>query len=335
MGERMLSGYQYGVESTRGTSVAATRVLGADMKGIPLDRKWEGIKYNDGRRTQFNAKRNDGYLIEDSLTFSNGYFQALPMLFQCSLDGAITPTETTSSQADYKWDIDPSLTSTSAPKTITLEAFDDLQEYEAEYVMFNKIVLAGEVVQDGGSAPVSIEAGYFGRQWTESTKTASLALPTGLEMMNANLARLYKDTTYAGVAGTELTSTLRGFSLEILAGNHPKKFGDANRYFSSHGEGIIAVMLELTLEGNANANAIWDDYRAGTERAISFQIIGSQIGSGVNYLFRIDMFGYFAEAVMLDSESNGNNLTKTLFVAKEDTSHNYLTIDVIVNTNTA
>jgi len=334
MGERMLSGYQYGVEATRGSSVAATRVLGADIKPLPLDRKWEMVKYSDGRRTQANAKRSDGYLIEDSLTFSNGYFQVLPILMQCSIDGTITPSEVTPAQTDYQWDVDPSLTSTSAPDTITLEQFDDLQNYEAEYCMFNRIVLAGEVVQDGGASPVTIEAGYFARQWTESTKTAGLALPTGLELMNANLARLYKDTTYAGAAGTELTSTLRGFSLEILVGNHPKRFGSANKYFTSHGEGIIAIMLELTLEGNANSNTIWDDYRAGTESAISFQIVGSQIGSGVNHLFKINMFGYFAEAVMFDSESNGNNLTKGLFVAKEDVSHNYFTIDVITNINT-
>jgi hypothetical protein len=39
MGELSLSKYQWGIESTRGTAVAATRVVGADIKPVPIARK--------------------------------------------------------------------------------------------------------------------------------------------------------------------------------------------------------------------------------------------------------------------------------------------------------
>ncbi len=333
MGARSLSRYQWGPESTRGTAVAATRAIGATPKAVPTDRVWEAVRLAKGLRVDRTNKRNDELLVRDTLTFENGYFQALPGLFVGSLDGTVTPAEVNVGQSDYKWDILPLLTAANTPKTLTIEMGDDTQAYEVEYCMFDRLVFSGEMGQDGGASPVKIDASYFGRQVTPTTFTASQVLHPSLEFMNAKLARLFMDTSWAGLGGTEQTSLLRGFELEFLTGNHPKFFGSANKYFDSYGEGDLGVMLTLTLEGTSGADSIYDLYQAGTERAIRLDINGSQIGSGATRLFRTDLYGYFESVVPLNSEVNGNNLHQALFVAMPDSTPNFVDIDVITDQN--
>jgi hypothetical protein len=335
MGERKLSKYQFGIESTRGTAVAATRIIGADIKAVPKDRVWEAVMHADGSRVNANRKRNDELFVKDALTISQGYFQIIPMLGICSLDGTISPAEQTPSQSDYLWAIAPSLTAANDPDTITLECGDDTQAYEIEYVMFDSLKFSGEIAQAGESSPVSIEAGYFGRQVTPTTFTAAQSLHSGLTLMNAKLARLYSDTTWAGIGGTELTSLLRGFELEIMIGNHAKFMGSANKYFTTHGEGEISAILTLALEGGSSADTLFDLFQAGTERALRLDINGPQIGSGVNYQFRADIWGFFEDIVPLGGESAGNNLhTAVIRSVKDVTSSNMLACQVITNNNT-
>jgi len=337
MGSAIFSYVQYGIESTRGTAVAATRVLGAAPKAIPLDRVWTPVKYSAGRRSQYSHKHNSAYLVRDSLVFDNDhplYFQALPVIHQCSLDGSITPSEVTPSQSDYRWDVAPSMTAANEPDTLTIELGDDVQNYEIEFCMFDNLKMASTIAPDGGASPVTGEFSYFGRQVSETTKTASQALHTGLEIMNGKLSRLYVDTTWAGVGGTEVTSLLRGWELEIMTGNEPKFFGDANKYFSTYGEGHIGAMVTLDLEGTSTADtSFFDRYTAGTECALELQVNGSQIGSGTTYNYTVSLFGYFAEVVALNQVVGSNNLHRALFVAKEDASGNLIDIDITSNVN--
>src|SRR3989304_950262 len=91
MGDRLLSKYQYGLEGdgTPGTAVAATRKLGAAIKGVPVDRIWTPLKYATGSRANASAKRNDTFQVRDSLTFDDTnsvYFQMLPFIFHHFLD---------------------------------------------------------------------------------------------------------------------------------------------------------------------------------------------------------------------------------------------------------
>jgi hypothetical protein len=337
MGERIFTKWQYGPEAdgVRGTAVAATRILGAAPKEIVPDRTWEEVKLADGSRANANYIRNDQLLVKDTLSIPHGYFQVVPMLGQCSLDGTITPAEQTGSQSDYLWDIAPSLTAANAPDSITLEGGDDVQAYECEYVQFDSLKFAWDIPDDASSSPVSIEAGFYGRQWTPTTFTSSLVLPPGLEFINGKLSRLYLDATWAGIGTTEQTGLLRGGEIEILTGLHPKPMGSANKYFTTHGEGDIAVMGSLTLEGNSSADAIWDLYQAGTKRAMRIDFNGSQIGTGVNYRLRLDTFVYFPVVRPLGAERQGNNIHVALFRSIRDaTSLSMFGMSVITNHNT-
>lgn len=336
MPTRALSKVQYGKESTKGTSVAATKILaGAEIKAVPMDRKPEFIE--DALGVKAKSARSSVYelMVEDTLSIPAAYFQLLPMIFSCGLKGNITPTETTSGQGDYLWTHTPVLTATGSQDSLTLEFGDDVQEYEVEYVMFKKIKISGEIGQDGGASPVSIEVDYFGRQVTKSTFTGALSLPT-MTTMNAKLARLYKDTAWAGKGVTELTNSLRKFEFEIITGLHPKMMGSANKYFNTHGESFIEAMLTLTLEGDSSANTIFDNAKTDPPTAACYgiKIAGPQIGSGGTHELDLYIWGAPEMVEPLSEESNGNNLHQVLIHGMYDTTGAKI-MDAIVTTNTS
>lgn len=337
MASAIFSRYAWGIETTRGTAVAATRLVGAAPKAVPNDRVWKMLKYNSTFRTQYSHYTNDELFVKDSLTFDADhplYFQALPMLFQCSLDGTITPAEQTGGQGDYKWDVTPSMTAANAPDTFTLEMGDDQQAYEIEFCMVDNLKFAWTIAPDGSASPVTGEFGYFGRQVTETTFTSSMVLPATLETLNGKLSRLYANASWATIGNTEIASTLRGAELEIMTGNEPKFFGSANKYFSTYGEGMIGTLLTLDLEGNASADAFFDSYQAGDKLGIRVDINGAQIGSGVTSLLRFDMMMAVTSVTPLNTVVGSNNLHRAVLTGVPDVSGNFLDIDLITTINT-
>lgn len=335
MATRSLSIVQYGKEtiSTHGTAVAATRKLAAEIKGIPIDRRPQFIKDADGTRIDNTRTEVYEYFVEDTINIPNGYFQALPLAMSCGVKGGVTATETTGGQGDYVWDHTPSMTATNTLDSITLELADDEVSGEIEYVMFNNIKLSGEIPQDGSAAPVAIELGYFGRQFTKSAFTAAQALPT-ITAMNAKLAQIFKDTLWADKGETEVASTLRGFELEIMTGVHPKFMGSAARYFATHGENMLGAMLTLTLEGNAAAELFYDDFLAQTSKAYALKINGPQIGTGTSHVF--EFYGWMVpeSVIPLSSEVNGNNLTAVVLrTVKEPVTGQNIDFDLTTSIN--
>jgi hypothetical protein len=334
---RAFSKFQYGKEdiNTHGTAVAATKILaGATIQGVPTDIKPQFIE--DALGVRAASARSNVYekIVEDTLTMPSAYFQALPFVFSCGLKGAVTAGEVTANQADYLWAFTPSMTATNTPDSITLEMGDDTQAYEVEHVMFKTIKISGDIAQDGGDSPVQVEVEYFGRQVTATTFTNSLALPT-MTTMNAKLARLYKDAAWAGKGTTEITSTLRGFELEIMTGLHPKFFGSADKFFTTFGESIIGAMLTLTLEGNSSADAIWDDFKAETAAAYALKINGPVIGTGGPHNLTVCVWGKPESVIPLNEESSGNNLHAVVVHGMYGTTGaQILSVDVTTSTNT-
>lgn len=306
-GERTFIKFQYGKEGTRGTAVAATGVMLADPAPVKADRKPRFPEEALGVRAASMRSIIDQYLVADSMKFSNGYFQVLPALFGCGIKGGITPTEVSGGQGDYRWDFYPSMTAANAPDSLTLERGDDTQAVECEFSMFDRYKISGVIPQGAEGAPVMIEAGYFARQDTPTTFTGALSLPT-VESINAKVARLYLDTTWAGVGGTEKTGLLRGFDIELLTNVHPKFHGGADKFFDTYAEGMLAAMVTLTIEGNADADAIWDAFRAQSLAVMRLSISGAQIGTGTNHKLVIDVSGKWEDVTPISSIENGNNL---------------------------
>jgi hypothetical protein len=334
MGSSHFSTVQYGGETTRGTAVAATKIwpgqtgfkIGTDAKVSFIEEQQNVRSLN--RRVVVYQKQYRNSLVAPQATFSQLLFPA-----SCGLKGSVTATEQTPSQGDYLWDFTPSMTAANNPESATIEMGDDVQYWEAEYCMFDKISISGTIDQDGGDAPVSIDCGFFGRQLTATTKTASLSLATG-DVMNAKLARLYSDTAWAGVGGTELSNLLRSFQIEILTGVHPDSTGSANKYFNAHKEGIINVMGTFTIEAGTSANTLLGLQQAGTFRVMRLAINGSQIGTGTSHNLTIDIGGFIETIDPISSEDRGDNLATFAIKGTYDTTGaKMLQFKITTNTN--
>jgi len=334
MGNSLFNVVQYGGEATasKGTAVAATKIWPGQFPKIGSDSKPAFIQEQLGVRASTRRVKVYEKLYTNSLSAAHGTFQQLLFPLSCGLKGSVTASEQTSGQADYLWDFTPSLTSANNPESATIELGDDVQFWEVEYCMFDKLSLSGNIPQDGGDAPVSVEAGFFGRQLTATTKTGSLSLPSG-EFMNAKLARLYVDTAWSGIGGTELSNLLRGFQLEILTGVHPDFTGSAATYFNSHKEGEISAMLTITLEAGSSINTILGLQQAGTFRAARLEINGAQIGSGGTHNFTFDIGGYFEQVDPISDEDRTDNLSTFALRSSYDTTGAKL-IQAKVKTNT-
>jgi hypothetical protein len=336
MGNSFFSVVQYGGEATRGTAVAATKIwpgqanfkLGSDVKPTLIQEQMNVRTLN--RRAVAYQKLYRNNLMSAHTTFSQLLFP-----LSCGLKGSVTASEQTSSQADFKWTFTPSLTAANSPESATIELGDDVQFWETEYCMFDKISLSGSIDQEGGDAPVALDASFFGRQLTTTTKTAGLSLPaTGDEIMNAKLARLYADTAWAGIGSTELTNLLRSFQIEILTGVHPDSTGSANKYFNVHKEGIIDVMATFTIEAGTTANTLLGLQQTPTFRAFRLAINGSQIGSGTVHNLTIDFGGFIETIDPISSEDRGDNLATFAVRGTYDTTGaKMLQLTVTTNTN--
>jgi len=338
MGERAFSKLQWGKETTKGTAVVADTYLYSAPIAVNPDRTPHRPTDLSGTRARSVAGRSYfyEYLVRNSLNFDAdhpAYFQNLPMLFSCGLKGAITPSEVTPSQSDYLWTFTPSLTASNTPDSGTLEVGDDVQAYETEYVMFERYAISGEVSQDGGPAQVQIATDFFGRQWTATSFTGSIALPT-VTPMNAALATIKRDTTWAGVGVTAVNSILRGFNVEILTGVHPKFHGSGQRYFNVHGESYVDVMATFTFEGNSDADAIWDLMNSQALSVLRLAITGPQIGTGTNHSLIIDIGGTWENVVPMGGEDRGNNLHTAILKGVYDATGAKL-LQLTVTTNVA
>lgn len=329
MGSRMFWKVQYGLEAyaSKGTPVAATdKFLGTFS--VPEDIAPVYPDYNLSKRAKSNGSHILQYLADGiSLNAENGYFQALPMMLSTTLLGAITPTETTGGQLDYVWAFAPSLTSDAETlDAITIEMGDDDQAFEIEYCIGRSFNVKGAL---GGNSPCSLTWEGFGRQVTETTFT-SIATNPIVEPIVPNLARLYIDTTWAGLGGTEKTGILRDFDFTLMNGAHPKFLGNS-KTFTKHGESYLEAMLTMTLEGGADANALYDLYRTRAKRAFRLKLPGSQIGSGTTHLLQIDLWGDM-KVIPLSGDADGNSLYQVAVTGLIDETANDM-IDISVTTN--
>jgi len=107
-------------------------------------------------------------------------------------------------------------------------------------------------------------------------------------------------------------------------------------FFDTHGEGFLEAMLTLTLEGNDNANDIYDEWTTQVYRALRLQITGDDIANtNSTHLLTVDLYGKWERVVPLNAESNNNNLAQALFHALVTSDlADMAAVQVVTNTNT-
>lgn len=310
---------QYGKETTKGTAVPATRIRVGVAQRIITDTKPQFIpeQFNIRMASRRVAIYERHYM--NVLSTPNAGFQQMILPLATGLKGGITGSEVTPAQGDYLWAFTPNLTPAAGlntPDSFTLQLGDGEQAWRVPYCMTDRISIKGSVAQDGGSAPVAMEQSFFGRFIEENAFTASLALE-GSTPINAKLAQMYVDSSWAGVGGTELSDGLVDFGLEILTGVHPVFRGSSQNYFNAHREGVIDYTFTATVD-HALRDELMSSQQAGDLQVVRFVVTGPVIGSGTPHKLTVDMGGRWEDVVARDSSDRGDNLSTVALRATYD-----------------
>lgn len=333
MGSEVFWKAQYGKESTRGTAVAATKRFWGSVK-LPKDREIHHEMTARGIRSASSVVEVRQILADGvTLTADNGYYQVLPAMLGILLKGGVTATEQNAGKGDYLWDFTPDLAAYGAPDTLTLQYGDNDQAYQVEYLMGKKLTIDFAL---GDDSDVKIAMECFGKQISKVSFTSSITTPATIEPIVANTTQMWLDGTWANLGTTAKTSLLRGGSIELGNGNHPKFLASGAKTFSSYGEGSVYGACKFVFEGGADAIAIFDAYQAGTPKALRFKQTGALIAAGgAAYSLQVDLYGTFDEVIPLDGSADGNTLYGAVFSTIDDaqaTPHN-LAVKVSVNQN--
>ena len=303
MGERALSVVQYWLENpaAHGGAVAATRMALKVVEPIASDRVPSFPEEDFGARAKSLRSWIGQHMVSDTLTFEDAYYEMLPLMFNCGLQGAIVPA---ANGVAWDWTYAPLMKGLNAPDSFTLEKADDVVNYECSYAMFERINIKGTINQGSESSPVTVSGDFFAQEWDVAAATALVPITTW--PLNGKLTTLHIDALWANLGTVPMTNTLRAFDIDILTGLHPKMLGSAVKTFDIHAEGIMHVTSAFTFEGNALASTEYANYLAQTDRAYRLQI--NNPASPVASVLRIDCFGRWKEVIPFADEDRGNNL---------------------------
>ncbi len=321
MGERALTKFLFGMETVRGTAVAAdTLLLAGQLPPILPDRQPTLVNDDAGVRAASvrEEPRIDQLLVDDSITLPDTYFQILPAFFSIGLKGSITPVEQTPAEGDFLWTMTPSFTAVNTPDSMTIERGDDSDVKETEFVMARRYQLVYAVSQDLGTPnTLALTMDYFGRQNTDASFTPAIAIPS-VNTINSKLTQMFKDSAWAGVGGTVLSGIFRGATIDIVTGVHPKTAGGTTKTFDTVGEGDISVTSTFVFESTAAAVAIDAEFAAGTFAAIELNTNGPQIAAGDTHNLTIRVGGFWTVVTQLATLSEGNNLYAATHMSNYD-----------------
>lgn len=270
---------QAGIETTKGTLVAATRQLPGDH-GFTEEQDFYRSPFPAGVRSNVGGAGviiRKGYAIDYS---SDLTAEDILWMLETGVKGGISPS-TVDINAKL-WTYTPELT-TGVPtiKTATFEMIhaDGVTNHyagEVGYGMCESFKIDWAFNQEA-----KFSAKFFARARQTTTPTGALTPYASREPLVSNLVFVYLDTTWAGLGGTQLQTIIRSGSIEIMTGYAPNYTldGRSDKDFVNHKVGIITGKLSLVMELDATAASRIANYRANDVVYIRVRNEGSLIGS--------------------------------------------------------
>lgn len=264
---------QFGIESSAGSLVAADTVLAC-----------EGAGQFAPSITRQLVPDNQGLLVPTAhLDVASG--TVFSYRHTLDFEQILLPLETgllaatVSGAGPYMWVYTPSSAAPDdlASATIEQSIYDGTTrhlEREFGFMTTRRFAISGELNQ-----PAQIEVDMFGRKSQSSTFTAAQS-PLTLNRIPSNLFGLFIDTSWANLGTAAKTGILRSFNYEIITGAEPNTTLDQRSDLDMTGirRGPIAGTVELNYEYDADADAEFDAWVAGTNRFISLEAtVGTNI----------------------------------------------------------
>jgi hypothetical protein len=324
---------QLGAEVTAGTAVAATAIW-RGKAGMPDDRRVtmfpeEDIALASGDSRTYVPLYDAGLEFpETEMTFEQPYIleAGIKAVGTGVADGA-------GAGKIYAYPLPTDAASLNTLRTYTIESGDNQQAEEMEYSFVESFKISGKP----GEA-LKWSAAWRGRQWTTTTFTGALSLPT-VETILASKGKLYIDAVSGTLGGTQVSASLLGMELSVKTGWRPVNTGDGYLYFTGveFVRELMEVVLQLTFRHNASAVSEKANWRAETARKLRLQYDGSALTAGTAYsakALRIDLAGKWEKFERISAEG-GIHTSTGVFRARKDATANLFANLTVVNALTS
>ncbi len=322
-GVKMLRKVQLGRESTAGTAVAATTIwrgegVGEDMLEVVYPA--ENVGYLGGVNRSFIPKLGAQIQLSQAATFE----QILHVL-EAGVKTA-TATRDGVSGSGYVYTYTFPTTAQNTIKTYTIEAGDNQQAEEMEYSFVESFGISGKAGEG-----LSIESTWMGRQWTTTTYTGALSLPT-VEDILFSKGKLYIDAIGGTIGSTQVSNSMLSAALNVVTGIKPVFTAEGMKYFSFSKGTQPEVSLQVVFEHDSSSVAEKAAWRAGTPRLLRLEFVGSALTTPSTYttkILRIDLAGTWEKFAALADEDGNDTIAGTFKALYDTTASKFAEITVV------
>jgi hypothetical protein len=322
---------QLGVETTAGTSVAATRRLGSlgfsmgpqieTSVSRPIGQKYANLAVLGKEWSESDIEGSPSY-TELPYVFSS--LMSAATVAQI-MDGA-TPT------GAYRWTFNSNSFGADTPKTYTIEQGDAVRAHRVTHGLISEMSFEydrEEITLDGTMLGRSIEDGI--------TLTAGATMLDQIPVRPTELS-VYLDNASGTIGTTKMTRVLSGEW--SLGGDRfmPVWVVDAAQpSFVAVVEGEPDFEFTLTQEADAQGMANLVALRAGTTRLLRLRAVGPVIyedDTPIRHQLTIDVAGQISDVGNFDDEDGVYGIEWTFTGVHDPTFGKALTVEVITTTAT-
>lgn len=310
---------QIGMESTKGTLVAATRVLVGNHRFNENIAFYRSAYPRGVRATVGGAgvitRRGVSLEIDTELTA-----EEILWFLLTGIRGAVSGSD---SSGDVTWTFTPELTSVPTLDAATLEFIQgdgstNHMASECGYAMTESFKIDWSA--DAANDPVKLSAKMFARARQTTTPTGSLTPYTTREPLVPALSKHYLDTSWAGLGGTQMTGLCRSGSIEVMTGLSPDYTGDgrSDKDFTEHNIGSLGARQTMVWEFDANGASRFANYRANDIVYIRNQFNGSTVVAAARK-FQIDGAWRFVDTPSFSESGEQILMSANLEACYDDT----------------
>jgi hypothetical protein len=293
--EEILRLNQAGFESTRGTGVAATRKVYANIspnftKALRDFSDTSGT-FEDRRRLAFQR---------EIITFSGVElltYEDLAWWAQLMLKGNVAGVGDAGTPEAFTYTFVPSL-ATDDLEAMTLEWNHVGNAYESTQVMVNTWAIRIDPDNEGGWM---LDLEMLARDMATTTHTAAIPDRT-TEVIKAPTTKLYLDDATLG--STQVTDKFISATVNGNNNIHFKAFAEHETQFAANKVGRGARRHSATVTMEFDSDAEFAKMRAGTKRYMRILTEGAVIHDAVKSQAQIDMNGYWETIAWANREGN-------------------------------
>lgn len=293
---------QAGIESTKGTGVAATRILNGVLTPFPIDRNLVWSQVHNGSYVG-RQKASYGRVMPETTYSEAVSYEDLAWWAQFFAAGGVTGVTDGGSPPAYNYTFNPDLT-TDTLKSATLEF--GVTGHVEDFVQVMVDTLQLRIAPDNTSEP----------SWMMDVGLKALGIPTAgtfaslsrrvVEEVRAAGTKLYLNDTAATIGNTQKTGWMIDASASLAINRHFKAFAENADGAAPNKVGRQERTLDVQITHEFDNYDEYNDLLSATPvlRAVRIEQEGSTIHTTVKKRVRLDILGYWTTWAASDREGN-------------------------------